>query len=47
MKRFFSESSFWNQPIGENPDFDPRSEYFVSLLKEEPRWRSIDPNNMK
>ena len=34
-RRFFSETSFWNQPIPENPEIDPRNEHFISLLKRE------------
>jgi len=35
-KRFFSESSFWNAQIGENPEIDPRSDEFIELLSREP-----------
>ena len=35
-KRFFSDSSFWNQPIAENAKIDPRTSYWISLLKQEP-----------
>lgn len=31
-RRFFSDSSFWNQPIGPDPEIDPRSEHFTGLL---------------
>jgi hypothetical protein len=34
--RFFSDSSFWNQPIPKNPKIDPRTGYWISLLKKEP-----------
>ena len=34
--RFFSDSSFWNQPISENAKIDPRTGYWISLLKQEP-----------
>lgn len=34
--RFFSESSFWNQPIGENPQIDPNSEKWIRMLELEP-----------
>ena len=34
-KRFFSESSYWNQPIGADDVADPRSEEFIGLLKQE------------
>lgn len=34
-RRPFSASSFWNQPIGDNPEIDPRNTYFINLLKRE------------
>ncbi|MCK5703333.1 MAG: hypothetical protein KAI29_19375, partial [Cyclobacteriaceae bacterium] len=39
QKRFFSNNSFWNQPLPENPEIDPRSDEWIELLKLEP---SID-----
>lgn len=35
-RRFFSDTSFWNQPIPENPEIDPKSDYWLGLLKTEP-----------
>ena len=35
-KRFFSEQSFWNQPILENAKIDPRSDQWIEMLKQEP-----------
>jgi hypothetical protein len=35
QRRFFSETSFWNQPIPENPEIDPQNEHFITLLKRE------------
>jgi hypothetical protein len=35
-KRFFSDSSFWNQPLPENPEIDPQNAHFISLMKKEP-----------
>ena len=43
-KRFFSDSSFWNQPIGENPEIDPKSEYYISLLAKDPAYQSFGIN---
>ena len=43
-RRFFSDSSFWNQPIGENPEIDPRSDYFISLLAKDPSFQSFGIN---
>lgn len=36
-KQFFSNSSFWNTPIAENAETDPKSDYFIKLLENEPR----------
>ncbi len=35
-RRFFSNDSFWNQPLPDNPQIDPQSDHFVELLKKEP-----------
>lgn len=35
-ERFFSDTSFWNQPLPENPEIDPHSDHFLTLLKKEP-----------
>lgn len=34
-RRFFSSTSFWNQPIGDNPQIHPRSDHFIALMKRE------------
>lgn len=34
-KRFFSDESFWNQPIPANPEIDPRSSRWIELLKQD------------
>jgi hypothetical protein len=34
-KRFFAESSIWNQPIAKNAETDPQSDYYISLLKKD------------
>jgi len=36
VKRFFSEESFWNQPIPKNAEVDPRSEKWIKMLEQEP-----------
>ena len=36
VRRFFSDSSFWNQPIPEDAEVDPRSEKWIGMLKQEP-----------
>ena len=35
-RRFFSDDSFWNQPIGPDARIDPRTERWVKLLETEP-----------
>ena len=44
VKRFFSDSSFWNLPIGEDPEIDPRSAHFIGLLKTEPTGNNFGLN---
>ncbi len=46
-KRFFSDSSFWNQPIPADPEIDPRSEYWIGLLKTEPSGNNFGINATK
>lgn len=43
-KRFFSETSFWNQPIGPDPEIDERSDKWISLMKTEPNTPNIGIN---
>jgi len=42
--RFFSDSSFWNTPIGDNPEVDPNSDRWIGLLKTEPSGNRIGIN---
>ena len=35
-RRFFSDDSFWNQPIAPNAEIDPRTGQWVKLLETEP-----------
>jgi len=35
QNRFFSDDSFWNQPIPENAETDPQSDHYISLLKKD------------
>jgi len=44
IKRFFSDSSFWNTPLPEDPEIDPRSDHFISLLKAEPTGNNFGIN---
>lgn len=46
-KKFFSESSFWNQPIRANQEIDPRSDHFINLLKSEPTGNRFGINASK
>ncbi|MBI9070246.1 MAG: hypothetical protein JEY94_01525 [Melioribacteraceae bacterium] len=43
-KRFFSEYSFWNQPLPENPEVDPKSEYWIGLLEKDQSGENFGPN---
>ncbi len=36
FKRFFNDSSFWNRPVSENPETDPRNQEWIKLLEKEP-----------
>jgi hypothetical protein len=44
VTRFFSDTSFWNQAIPENPEIDPKSDYFISLLEKDPHYASFGIN---
>jgi len=35
-RRFFSEASFWNQPVPRDARPDPRNDHFIALLRSEP-----------
>jgi hypothetical protein len=43
-KRFFSDDSFWNLPIDENAEADPKSDYWISLLQRDPSGENIGLN---
>ena len=36
VKRFFSKESFWNQPIPEDAEVDPRTDKWIKMLEQEP-----------
>jgi hypothetical protein len=36
VKKFFAESSFWNQPIAVDAEIDPRSPKWINMLEQEP-----------
>lgn len=44
-KRFFSDASFWNQPIPPNAKVDSRSDNWIKLLEQEPTVDHFDFNN--
>ena len=46
-RRFFSATSFWNQPIPENPEIDPGSDHWISLLKSDPSGNNFGINATK
>lgn len=42
--RFFSNESFWNQPIGMNAKIDTKSAYWISLLERDPSGENFGLN---
>lgn len=44
VKRFFHDESFWNQPIPEGAEADPKSDYWISLLERDPSGENIGLN---
>lgn len=44
VSRFFSDDSFWNQPIPDNAEIDPKSDYWISLLDRDPSDENIGLN---
>ncbi len=47
FQRFFSDTSFWNQPLPENPEIDPRNEGWIKLLETEPSKLNFKLNAVK
>jgi hypothetical protein len=43
-RRFFSDSSIWNQPIPDTPEIDPKSDYYISLLAGDPSGKNFGIN---
>jgi hypothetical protein len=43
-KRFFSERSFWNQPITSDPELDEKSPEWIGLLATEPNTPNVGIN---
>ena len=41
---FFANTSFWNQPIGENAQVDSRSSKWIEMLKQEPTKNNFSPS---
>ncbi len=44
VKRFFSDTSFWNQPIPEGAKIDSSSDYWIGLLENDPSGENIGLN---
>jgi hypothetical protein len=42
--RFFSDSSFWNQPIPADAEIDSLSDYYIGLLKKDPSKHNFGVN---
>lgn len=45
--RFFSDASFWNQPLPEHPEIDPRSDEWIAMLEQEPSGNNFGINCTK
>ncbi len=43
-KRFFSDASFWNQPIPKNAELDAKNNYWISLLERDPSGENVGMN---
>ncbi len=43
-RRFFSDQSFWNQPIPAHAEIDPRSAQWIEMLKQEPTGENFGIN---
>jgi hypothetical protein len=43
-RRFFADGSFWNQPLPRNPEIDPKSAYYISLLERDPSGKNFGIN---
>ncbi|HYW95795.1 MAG TPA: hypothetical protein VE870_09420 [Bacteroidales bacterium] len=46
-QRFFSDESFWNQPVAANAESDPRSDKWIAMLEKEPTGNNIGINTTK
>ena len=40
-KRFFSDDSFWNQPIAHDAAIDPRNDKWIKMLEQEPSGKNF------
>ena len=43
-KRFFSDDSFWNQAIENDPEIDPNSDRWITMLKNDPNGYAVGIN---
>lgn len=46
-RRFFSDDSFWNQPIPDNPEIDERSKRWTDMLSTEPTGENFYMNSTR
>lgn len=44
VQRFFSDDSYWNQPIAEDAASDPRSDYWINIIDRDPSGENIGLN---
>lgn len=44
IHRFFSDNSFWNQPIPDHPEIDAKSDFYISLLAHDPSKKNFGIN---
>jgi hypothetical protein len=47
VRRFFSDDSFWNQPIPANAEVDPRTDRWIKLLETEPTGTNFTINSQQ
>ncbi len=46
-RRFFSDKSYWNQPVPEDATADPENDRWIAMLKSEPTGNNIGINTTK
>jgi hypothetical protein len=43
-RRFFADTSFWNRPLPADPEIDPKSGHYISLLQNDPSGKNFGIN---